>query len=141
MSEPERYDECVRYCQENGLSDSVVFLGSRSDVPAILQYMDGFVYASENDSFGIAVVEAMVAGLPVIVNDWDVMKEITNNGQWATLYKTNDVKDCVSKIEELIEHVSSWKRKAESTVEAVMQRFSIGSHIENLNRVYEASCI
>ena len=138
-SAPERYDNCVRYCKDHGLLDkSVFFLGGRSDVPAILQHADVFVYSSEHDTFGIAVVEAMVAGLPVIVNDWDVMREITEDGALATLYRTDDIADCAEKIEQLLSNVEARKRQAKSLSAIVRERYSIETHIRNLNRVYES---
>ena len=36
--EPWRYDDCVRFCEQHHLQDSVHFLGSRNDVPQILQW-------------------------------------------------------------------------------------------------------
>ena len=100
-SESWRYDECVGYCEQYGL-DFVHFVGSRGDVPAILQHVDGFVYSTFDDTFGIAVVEAMAVGIPVIVNDWDVMKEITLQGKYATLFETENEEDCAAKIKELV---------------------------------------
>ncbi|MFV0392319.1 MAG: glycosyltransferase family 4 protein [Paludibacteraceae bacterium] len=89
----QRYDACVNFCEENGLMENVSFLGIRDDVPDILSRLDAFIYATEHDTFGIAVVEAIASGIPVFVNDWDVMNEICENGRFANLYKTNDEKD------------------------------------------------
>lgn len=135
---PELYDNCVRYCKENGLLNTSVFIvGGRSDVPAILQHIDAFVYATKTDTFGIAVVEAVASGLPVIVNDWVVMREITNDGELATLYKSRDVNDCVAKIVDFITHVENRKLKAVELSSVVRQRYNIDRHIQNLNKVYE----
>lgn len=137
-SAPERYDNCVNYCRDHGLLDkSVFFLGGRNDVPAILQHADAFIYSSEHDTFGIAVVEAMAAGLPVIVNDWDVMREITEDGALATLYRTGDIADCAEKIEQLFSGIEERKRIAKDSSVQVRERFSIEAHIQNLNKVYE----
>ena len=137
-AEPEIFDNCVNYCRENGLLDSsVFFVGGRNDVPAILQHIDAFVYATNRDTFGIAVIEAIASGLPAIVNDWEVMKEVTSNGDWATLYKTMDFADCADKIEKFIKNEELRKEDAQLNVEAVRQRFSIENHILNLNEVYE----
>lgn len=135
-AEPDRYDQCVRYCRENGLLDIVHFVGGRSDVPAILQHIDGFVYSTVDDTFGIAVVEAMASGIPVIVNDWDVMKEITFGGRWATLYKTNDEEDCVSKITALVCGGRHRGKNGPDTAKSVREYFSIEKHIQNLYSVY-----
>lgn len=139
-SEPWRYDECVKYCKENNL-ENVHFLGGRSDVPSLLKTMDGFVYSTEHDTFGIAVVEAMAAGLPVIVNDWVVMKEITNDGKWATLFRTDDVEDCADKMAELINELQHNKKRVQECTAQIAQevraKFSIENHIKQIRQVYK----
>ena len=140
LSDPDRYDDCVQYCRENGLLDSCVFfLGGRSDVPAILQHVDAFVYSSDYDSFGIAVVEAMASGVPVLVNDWIVMKEITDDGVLATLYRSRDIDDCVAKLNDLADHINERKVYAQRVSGTVKQRYSIENHICNLSKVYQST--
>ena len=143
-AESQRYDDCVSYCEQNGLDDCVHFLGERKDIPDLLKEMDLFVYASEHDTFGIAVLEALAAGVPVIVNDWVVMKEITENGKYAELYKTDDVNDCMEKIIRFIENKNN---KADELAERkrtvaaeIRRKYSIENHIRKLNNVYQ-SCM
>jgi glycosyltransferase involved in cell wall biosynthesis len=52
--------------EELGVSASVHLTGSRSDVPAVLAAMDVFVSPSRDEAFGMAVVEGIGAGLPVL---------------------------------------------------------------------------
>lgn len=130
------YDDCVNICQEDGLTN-VHFLGGREDVPAILKQMDGFVYSTCHDTFGIAVVEAMGANLPVIVNDWTVMEEITENGQWATLFETENVEDCADKIEELLSNLKECKEKAQGIAQRVRTKFSINNYLNQLYTIYK----
>ena len=137
------YDCCIDYCNTHNLNEYVHFMGNRSDIPFLLKQMDLFLYASNRDTFGIAVLEAMASGLPVLVNDWAVMKEITNNGELATLFETNNIDDCVSKI-------LAFKKMKEQDPEnleqdcqrislAVRERYSIEKHIQNLYNIY-SSC-
>lgn len=51
------------------LSDSVRFLGVRSDVPAILNALDLFILPSLSEGLGIVLIEAQAAGLPSLVSD------------------------------------------------------------------------
>ena len=129
------YDDCVRYCEQNKL-DNVHFLGARDDVPSLLKSADGFVYSTNSDTFGIAVVEAMAAGVPVIVNDWAVMKEITKDGKWATLFKTEDVEDCANAIEDLLNNLEARKADAQEIAKQVRKEYSIEKHIERLDNIY-----
>jgi glycosyltransferase involved in cell wall biosynthesis len=136
-SESWRYDECVGYCEQYGLMDFVHFIGSRGDVPAILQHVDGFIYSTFDDTFGIAVVEAMAVGIPVIVNDWDVMKEITHQGKYATLFETENEEDCAMKIKELVASIESSRNNALKNVEKVRELYSIEKHIMSLYEIYK----
>ena len=134
-AEPWRFDDCVAYCRENGLADKVTFLGNRSDIPWLLRQMDLFLYATDHDTFGIAVIEAVASGLPVVVNDWDVMREVTRDGEWATLFQTGDEEDCVS-------NILAWMdRRTEAPAEAVRKHYSIENHIQALNRIYEEAAL
>ena len=48
-----------------GLAGSICFLGRRDDFAELLGHADGFVLPSESESFGVAALEAMSAGVPV----------------------------------------------------------------------------
>ncbi|MDN0056497.1 glycosyltransferase [Collinsella ihumii] len=58
-----------RRTEELGIARSVLFLGLRSDVSAILSASDVFVMPSHYEGLGIAAVEAQASGLPTLVSD------------------------------------------------------------------------
>jgi len=130
------YDNCVDYCENHNLEDNVIFAGVRNDVPQILNQIDSFVYATDHDTFGIAVVEAIAAGLPVFVNNWEVMNEITKNGELATLYNTGDEKDLVQKFMLFLQDKSNYKEKALKSVKIIRNTYNIETHINSLNKLY-----
>ncbi len=134
--EPWRYDQCVQFCKDNHL-DMVHFLGSRNDVPQILQQLDAFVYATDHDTFGIAVVEAMAAGVPVFVNDNEVMVEVTRGGEWATLYQTNNTEDLWQHFGTFIRNRDAYKQQAKHIAQQVRQHYSIEHHLQQLYEVYK----
>ena len=133
---PHLYDACVDYCEENGLSKHVTFLGSRSDVPEILGQLDGFIYSTNHDSFGIGVVEAMAMGLAVFVNDWEVMSEITRHGEYATLYKTKDTADLLKCFLLFMTDRVTYGQKSKISACIVRELFGIEKHIANLMLIY-----
>lgn len=132
-----RFDECFNYCSTNNILDSVHFLGKRNDVPNILKSVDAFVYSSEEDTFGISTIEAIIAGLPVFVNDWIVMNEVTLCGKLATLYKSGDETDLFRKFEKFFSLEPLKRRQiVQERQKLAMESFSITSHLNNLNSIY-----
>lgn len=55
-----------RHARKNNVRDRVVFAGRRADVGSMYALMDVFALASEQESFGLVIVEAMFCGLPVV---------------------------------------------------------------------------
>ena len=62
----ELVDETKAYCEQLGISDSVIFLGVRSDVGDLLSAMDVFLLPSRFEGLGLVVVEAQANGLPTV---------------------------------------------------------------------------
>lgn len=54
--------------RENGLADSILILGFRCDVPAILSACDALVAPTRYEAYGLGVHEALCCGLPAIVS-------------------------------------------------------------------------
>ena len=133
---PKLYDACYSYCEKHDLLDNIKFLGSRSDVPEILSSLDLFVYSSNQDTFGIAVVEAMMSGTPVIVNDLAVFKEITEGGLYARLYKTKDEVDLSNKIIEMMSCDQNRFKLGKKAKNYAIDNYSIEKHIASLNELY-----
>lgn len=64
-----RKGECEQLTQSLGLADRVIFTGIRTDVANILKTADVVVMSSHYEGFGLAAVEGMAAGKPVIASD------------------------------------------------------------------------
>uniref|UniRef100_UPI0021C23A84 glycosyltransferase n=1 Tax=Frankia tisae TaxID=2950104 RepID=UPI0021C23A84 len=58
-----------RRCAEHGISDAVHFLGARSDVARVLSALDVFVSPSRDETFGLAILEALANGLPTVYGE------------------------------------------------------------------------
>jgi glycosyltransferase involved in cell wall biosynthesis len=133
---PVYYDECFSFCQENRILNKTHFLGLRKDINDILNSLDLFIYSSNHDTFGIAVIEAMMANLPVIVNDLPLFLEITDGGKFVTTFKSKNSEDLEKKIIYLIENVSQRKFLAQKGKDWAFARYSIENYIIGLKKLY-----
>lgn len=76
--------------EQSADKDTVRFLGARQDVPAILQTADVFVLPSLREGFGIAAVEAMATGLPVVATAVGGLTEIIRDKEQGLLVPPDD---------------------------------------------------
>jgi len=63
-----------------GLSDRVFLLGYRKDIPNLLRASDIFIFPSIREGLGMAALEAMASGLPLIASHINGIKDYTLNG-------------------------------------------------------------
>lgn len=75
----ELFPQIQQLVKEKGLEEDVLFLGSRSDVPEMLQMMDVFIMPSLFEGFPRAFLEAQAAGLPCVVSS-TISKEVDVTG-------------------------------------------------------------
>jgi glycosyltransferase involved in cell wall biosynthesis len=80
-----------------GVTDRVHFLGLRSDIPRLLKSADVYVQSSRWEGFGIAAVEAMAAGLPVIASRVPGLAEVVADA--GCLFEPGDARDLAAKLE------------------------------------------
>ena len=133
---PYYFDDCERFCKISGLESEVHFLGGRNDVPELLTNWDVFLYSTDHDTFGIAVVEAIASGLPVFVNDWEVMREVSLDGKYAVLYETKNIDDLYNKFQLFLNDKQKYYEIAANNADEIRRIYSIESHLQLLHKLY-----
>lgn len=99
--------EFERSTESLGVAGRVEFLGNRDDVPALLGGFDVYVFSTTRDEgFGIALIEAMAAGVPVVATDVPPCREVTGEGESAILVPPHDAEALARAIRALIEDES-----------------------------------
>jgi len=89
---PEK-EPAEQLCQKLGIEDKVVFFGNSNEVDKILCFSDLFLLPSITESFGLAALEAMVSGVPVISSNTGGIPEVNIHGVTGFLSDVNDVAD------------------------------------------------
>ena len=89
---PERMN-CEMMCRELGNCEHVRFLGKQDAIEDLLAIADLFVLPSEQESFGLAALEAMACEVPVISSNAGGIPEININGETGFMSAVGDVED------------------------------------------------
>ena len=76
--------------REVGVTEYVRFLGHRDDVPVILMAADAVVLSSSCEGFGRCLVEAMIAGRPVVGTDVVGIRDVISDGETGLLVPFGD---------------------------------------------------
>ncbi len=87
---PEK-ENAERLCMELGIFDKVIFFGNSNEIDKILCYTDLFLLPSETESFGLAALEAMACGVPVISSNSGGLPEVNIDGVTGYLSEVGNV--------------------------------------------------
>ncbi len=129
-------DELDSIIAETGTAGRIFFAGSRTDVPDLLQELDVYVYASEHDTFGLTIIEAMMAGLPIVVNNLPVFDETTDKGRCVEYFRTDDEADLARAILALAQSSERREELADEARDWALTKFDISTHIAGLLQQY-----
>jgi glycosyltransferase involved in cell wall biosynthesis len=106
-----------RYAQELGIGERVIFWGNRADVSELLGQMDLFAFSTRAvEGFGIAIAEAMAAGLPIVATDVPACREVLEEGERGILVPPGDAEAMAGALEGLLE---SLEKRDEMSVRAL----------------------
>lgn len=86
-----------KLCEELGISDKVIFFGNSHEIDKILCFSDLFLLPSETESFGLAALEAMASGVPVISSNTGGLPEVNRDGYSGYLGDVGDVEGMAAK--------------------------------------------
>jgi glycosyltransferase involved in cell wall biosynthesis len=121
---------------ELGLSDSVTMPGWRHDVPAALSSLTLFVSAARSEPFGLAIVEAMAAGLPIVSAASEGAREIIEDGVTGKLVPVGDAKAMAEAINDLLDDPRERVRLGGNAQLTARQRFSVSRMAGDTDQVY-----
>ena len=69
----------LRTAERLGVSSDTLFLGKQNDVAGLLSIADIFLLPSEHESFGLAALEAMSCGVPVVASEVGGLHEVIDH--------------------------------------------------------------
>ena len=120
-----------------GVSDQVVFLGWRNDIPEMMQVLDVFVLPSLNEGMGRVLVEAMAAGKPVVASRVGGILDLIKEGQNGFLAEPGDEKGLGFAIKKLLDDKKMRDEMGKKGRETAHD-FSVEKMVEKIDDLYES---
>jgi glycosyltransferase involved in cell wall biosynthesis len=120
-----------------GVRDRVVFTGERPDVGGLLSAVDVYVSACEQEAYGLALIEALAAGLPVVYVSCPAIEE-----QPPTLapeaHRVRDVAELTDAVRALAAAVRTHGPPTHRTPCPLVERYDIRGVAAELGRLYRS---
>ena len=126
-----------REVQLLGLRDAVRFLGWQADIESALKRWDIFVLPSLEEGFGVAALEAMAAGLPVIASAVGGVPELVEDGRTGLLVPPADAAALADRLRLLLLNPMLRQSMGNAGRDRAHKCFSSEQMIEKISRIYD----
>lgn len=123
---------------ECGLSENVIFCGFLEDMAAFLEEIDIFVLSSHYEGFGIVLVEAMAAGLPIVATDVGGVREVLNDGQNSIIVPSGSEGELTLGIEYFLQNPSIAYDYGRHGREAAIKKYSLSKMVDAHRDIYNS---
>lgn len=130
-------NELKALAETYGITDQVLFLGNRSDIPDILAATDVAVLTSSSEGFPNALIEPMSVGIPVVSTDYPAIHELVVDGQHGYIVPRNDADAMAESITKLLQDDETRKKMGLEGLKLVHKSFSPQNMARQLVAVYE----
>lgn len=127
-----------RLIHKFSLEDHVILAGHRHDIDQLLSLADVYAFPSKREGLGIAAIEAMAAGLPILASEINGIKDYTKNGITGFNYAPDDVRGFSQGIISLYKDAALRERiKTYNMVAA--KKFDLTNSLDCMLRAYQST--
>lgn len=126
------YNELQREIETHQLN--IRLCGVREDIHNVLPKYDAFIMSSIFEGQPISLLEAMACGIPVVLSDIPVLREVTNNN--AVFFNLDNTADLVQKLTAIANHEIDLNEHAALNFERVKKIASKDNYMSMLKKVY-----
>ena len=129
--------EASRLARDLGVGDSVHFVGEQDQVVPLLSAADVFVLPSAQESFGLAALEAMACGVPVVASRVGGLPEVIEHGVSGYLHAPHDISGMARSLVDLLKDKALHDRVGEAAAQTARARYSDAMIVPMYESYYE----
>lgn len=128
IGEGSRRAELEVLIAELQLTDRVQLLGTRRNIPTLLAQLDVFVFSARPDEgFGIALAEAMAAGVPIVATDVGACREVLEGDRCGWLVEPGNPLALAEAIRAVLADPASAQRRVHAARQRALDTFSVAA--------------
>ncbi|MGV3636506.1 MAG: N-acetyl-alpha-D-glucosaminyl L-malate synthase BshA [Flavobacteriales bacterium] len=124
-------------CRQSGGCDNILFLGKMTRPEEVMASCDLFALTSDSESFGLAALEAMACGVPVVSTDTGGLPEVNIHGVSGLLSGVGDTEAMAANAFAILGEESTYQRYREGALEQA-RRFDLDIVLPRYERLYES---
>lgn len=121
-----------------GVEGDIKFLGNREDVDQILCAADAFLLPSNYEAFGLAALEAMACGVPVVASRVGGVPELVQDGVNGFLVVPDDYDAGADRLYQILSDDKTAKRLREAGLQSVRDNFTADAVVPLYEKFYES---
>jgi len=119
---PDR-SECERLCRQLNLFEHVKFLGKQEGLVEILNSADIFLIPSQSESFGLAALEAMSCGKPVVSSSVGGLPELIKHNETGFIAEIGDVDRMAKYVVDLLTNEKKYEAFSKNSRDRALTKF------------------
>jgi glycosyltransferase involved in cell wall biosynthesis len=119
------------------LQDDVIFLGKQDGIEEILSCGDIFLMPSQSESFGLAALEAMACGLPVVSSSVGGLPELNMHNKTGFIAEFGNVERMASYTTDLLKNEKKYSIFSKNARSRAVDNFDINLIIPQYEKYYE----
>jgi N-acetyl-alpha-D-glucosaminyl L-malate synthase BshA len=127
----------LRLARQLGVAGDVEFLGEQDAVIPLLSIADVFLLPSAQESFGLAALEAMACGVPVVASRIGGIPEVVDEGSTGFLHERESLDGMADSVSLLLTDRARWQRMSEAASAAAHTRYCDSSIVPLYEAYYE----
>ena len=127
-------DYLAKLVGELGLQGRVHFLGQRSDVPRLMRAVDAVIHPSiDPEPFGRTLVEAMLAGVPVIATDAGAASDILEAGRAGTLVPPGDAEALAAAVKRVLSRPADLVGQLDYAIARARSHYGLAQMLQSIS--------
>lgn len=136
VGEGPQLDEALALARKLCVRKDVLLLGQQEFVENLFCMADLFLLPSDTESFGLAALEALSCGVPVVGTNLGGLPEVVEEGQCGYLLPLGDIDGMAEKCWELLEDQNKMNQFRQNARQRAVQRFDAGLIVPRYENFY-----